>query len=581
MITWQEQTISRKLTAILMLTSTAAIIVASVAVIVFYTLYFRNTFFEDLHQHAEVISQAIEAAIAFDVPEGAYKAISSFSTESSIKFACILDKNGDIFAQYRRNDALKNTLLPDLRGKESGYRDGFLHVIYPFDRGGHVTGTIYIKADMNKIYDSVKKVGGIIILSIIVSLVTAYIISLQMQRVISNPILALAKTAKSISKDKDFSVRAEKVAFDEIGKLIDSFNEMLSQIQHRDDALRESEERFRTLVNNIPGVSYRCAVDEHWTMEFISDEVETISGYPAADFIQNSVRSYASIIHPDDAQIAGDTAMERVLRKETYMIEYRVVRADGDVRWVYEKGTGIFDENGDVRFLDGVIIDNTERKQAEEQIKSSLKEKEILLQEIHHRVKNNMQVITSLLKLQATKIDDEQYVDMFKESQTRIKSMALVHEKLYRSKSLADVDFKEYIKSLSISLFRSYGPLSRNIDLKTDVEDVSLGLEGAVPCGLIINELVSNSIKYAFPEQKKGEIRIAFYSLNEEEIVLEVSDNGIGMPEELDIRNVESMGLHLVKILSERQLRGKIELSRTGGTHFHIRFRRLKYKERV
>jgi len=192
-----------------------------------------------------------------------------------------------------------------------------------------------------------------------------------------------------------------------------------------------------------------------------------------------------------------------------------------------------------------------------------------------------MQVIISLLKLQSGNITDKQYLDIFKESQNRIKSMALVHEKLYQTKSLADIDFKGYVKSLVTSLFRSYRTRPNKVTLKIEVGDVSLGLEKAIPCGLIINELVSNSLKYAFPEERAGEIRVAFNSTDEDMLVLEVSDNGIGMPDKLDFRNTESLGLHLVTILSEDQLHGKIELNRTDGTSFCIRFKKYAYKERV
>ena len=228
-----------------------------------------------------------------------------------------------------------------------------------------------------------------------------------------------------------------------------------------------------------------------------------------------------------------------------------------------------------------LFADITEQKKAEEQIKSSLREKEVLLREIHHRVKNNMQVITTLLMLQSDKLKDNQHADIFKESQDRIRSMALVHEKLYQAESFAKIDFNEYVNSLVNSLFRSYGAKPDKITLKIEVEDVSLGLENAIPCGLIINELVSNALKYGFPEKRKGQIRIALYSINTDELVLEVSDNGIGLPEELDIRNTDSIGLHLVTILSEDQLEGKIELHRVDGTNFHIQFKKRAYKERI
>ena len=221
-----------------------------------------------------------------------------------------------------------------------------------------------------------------------------------------------------------------------------------------------------------------------------------------------------------------------------------------------------------------LFADITKQKKIEEQIKASLREKEILLREIHHRVKNNMQVIITLLDLQSKNITDQQTADLFQESQNRIRAMALVHEQLYNTKDFADIDFKGYVETLSHSLLRSYGLKSSRISLHVDVADTSLDLETAIPCGLIINELVSNSLKYAFPEEREGEIRVAFHSTNDNELVLEVSDNGIGIPDNLDIENTESLGLRLVTMLAKDQLNGTIDLDITGGTVLHVRFRR-------
>jgi two-component sensor histidine kinase/putative methionine-R-sulfoxide reductase with GAF domain len=222
-----------------------------------------------------------------------------------------------------------------------------------------------------------------------------------------------------------------------------------------------------------------------------------------------------------------------------------------------------------------------ESKRAEEKIKASLKEKEVLLSEIHHRVKNNMQVVSSLLRIQAANIKDKQYADMFKESHDRIKSMGLVHEKLYQSEDFANVDFKGYVKSIANSLFRSYGIDTNKIKAKIEIGDVSLGVDTAVPCGLLINELVSNSLKHAFPEERNGEIRIALRSINEDEFELIVSDDGIGIPQDLDIKNTESFGMELISILAEDQLDGQIELDRTAGTRYQIRLKRQKYRPRI
>jgi two-component sensor histidine kinase len=192
-----------------------------------------------------------------------------------------------------------------------------------------------------------------------------------------------------------------------------------------------------------------------------------------------------------------------------------------------------------------------------------------------------MQVITSLLRIQAANIKEKQYADMFKESQDRIRSMALVHEKLYQSKDFANVDFKWYIRTLVNGLFRSYGIDTNKIALKLEVKEVSLAIDTAVPCGLLINELVSNSLKYAFPEGRKGEISIALRSINEHELELIVSDDGIGIREDLDIKNTESFGQELISILAEDQLEGQIELDKTAGTRYQIRFKRQKYRSRI
>ncbi len=225
--------------------------------------------------------------------------------------------------------------------------------------------------------------------------------------------------------------------------------------------------------------------------------------------------------------------------------------------------------------------DITNQKVAEEKMQASLKEKEALLSEVHHRVKNNMQVIISLLKLQAEKIEDKNYANMLQESQNRILSMALVHEQLYMSKDFANIEFSEYVKSLLNGLFISHGIDTNKVKLNIEIEDVSFDIENAIPCGLIINELVSNSLKHAFPRQGEGNISIVLQSINEVELELTVSDDGVGIPEDLDIRAAESMGLHIVRILAEQTLEGKMDLDRTEGTHFHFQLKRSKYQPRI
>jgi two-component sensor histidine kinase len=224
----------------------------------------------------------------------------------------------------------------------------------------------------------------------------------------------------------------------------------------------------------------------------------------------------------------------------------------------------------------GIATDITERKKAEEQIEKSLKEKEVLLREVYHRVKNNMQIITSLLNLQSRYARDGAYREMFRESHNRIKSMSLVHEKLYQSKDLSTIDFKEYIKDIAKGLFLSYGANKGKIALVMDINNISIDINTAIPCGLIINELVTNSLKHAFPGGKEGEIKISIHSMNENTIELVVGDNGTGISGDVDFRTTESLGLQLVTMLAENQLHGEIILDRSKGTEFTITFKEVK-----
>ncbi|PSB32821.1 histidine kinase [filamentous cyanobacterium Phorm 46] len=227
------------------------------------------------------------------------------------------------------------------------------------------------------------------------------------------------------------------------------------------------------------------------------------------------------------------------------------------------------------KVIQAVVRDITDRKRDEDRIKASLAEKEVLLKEIHHRVKNNLQVISSLLKLQSRYIQDDRVIEMLKESQNRVRSMALVHEQLYQSKDLSDIDFAEYIQNLSHNLFQAYEIHAEGVKLQTNIAPCSMNIDTAVPCGLIINELVTNSLKYAFTGQTQGKIKIDFNLDNNRVCVLTVSDSGIGFPQDLDYRNSRTLGLRLVGSLV-KQIRGKIELLETAGTTFQITFPQLK-----
>ncbi|MCX5632252.1 MAG: ATP-binding protein [Phycisphaerae bacterium] len=215
---------------------------------------------------------------------------------------------------------------------------------------------------------------------------------------------------------------------------------------------------------------------------------------------------------------------------------------------------------------------NKELQMQNEKLEESLRQKEMLLRELHHRVKNNMQVISSLLRLQSRTLDDKKAIAVFSECQNRIKTMALIHEKFYHSEDLSNIDFETYVKDLVKTLVEFYDVSQNKITVDINIENISLEIDTAISCGLIINELISNSLKYAFPQGAKGNIGVSILPAEEDYVEMIISDNGIGLPAELDFQKTETLGLQIVNTFVKNQLSGEIELDRSAGTKFKIKF---------
>ncbi len=250
----------------------------------------------------------------------------------------------------------------------------------------------------------------------------------------------------------------------------------------------------------------------------------------------------------------------------------------GEIHYVEVSTSPIKDEDGNLVYAVHISRDVTERRRSEERIKASLEEKEVLLKEIHHRVKNNLQVISSLLNLQSSYFSDDAAHRMFRDSQNRIKSMALMHEQLYCSGDMAMVDFKGYVDGLLKGLVRSYG-MPPGVTLDVDIGDVSFGMDTAIPCGLIINELLSNALKHAFPAGKRGRVDVSLHPADAGGYELVVKDTGVGLPEDLDFREAGTLGLRLVRTLAEGQLEGSVEMKTNGGTEVRVRFMEQHYRK--
>jgi PAS domain S-box-containing protein len=355
--------------------------------------------------------------------------------------------------------------------------------------------------------------------------------------------------------------------------------EDINDRKESEEALRQSEERFRKIFEEGPlgmaiiGFNQRLIKVNHMLCQML--------GYGESELM---LRSFTAITHPED------TIKDAVLAKQLYygkipqyQIEKRCIKKNQEQIWVLLTAYVVHDKNGKTMHSLAIIRDITKQKQAQELISASLREKEVLLKEIHHRVKNNLHVIANLLDLQSQFIEDEKILSLFSDCQNRIHSMALIHEQLYQSSTLGEVNFSEYIQSLIDNLFDSLNSQDCAIAQEIDAEPITLNMETSIPCGLIINELVSNSLKYAFANHSHGKIKIHFYAdynTSDRLLHLIVQDNGVGMNSDFDWKNSNTLGLRLVRILT-RQLDGSLELDTSNGTKFHLSFRELKYRERL
>ncbi|MBW4576629.1 MAG: amino acid permease [Aphanothece sp. CMT-3BRIN-NPC111] len=332
-------------------------------------------------------------------------------------------------------------------------------------------------------------------------------------------------------------------------------------------ALAESEDRLRAVVSNTPIALYALDIEGKFTL------LEGKGLEPAR-------------LKPRG--IVGRSVFEVCAEYPIILENIRQVLAGKEANWIetlggvvyHNRATPLRDPNGTVIGLIGVATDITDRQIAEDKLKASLAEKEVLLKEIHHRVKNNLQVISSLLKLQSRYTQEPHTLEVLKESQNRVKSMALIHEKLYQSQDLGRIDFADYIHTLTKNLVYSYSGDINAVQLEIQVEPVNLNLDTAIPCGLLINELVSNALKHAFPDNRKGKIFINFNPIDNEQFLLIVKDNGVGFPLDLDWQNTKTLGLRLISSLAS-QLQGTLEMESRPETVFNLKFSELKYKHRI
>jgi PAS domain S-box-containing protein len=349
-----------------------------------------------------------------------------------------------------------------------------------------------------------------------------------------------------------------------IDRVMTSFIEITKK-KKMENQLKKSEQKYRSFFQTSRDAVFITSEDGRWID--MNDAAVELFGYKSKKELQK-IRIPDLYKNPEDRKRHLAIIEKRGFSKD-FPID--LIRKDGRIINTLITSVVVKKKKGETTVYQGIIKDITQRKKAEEQLKKSLKEKDVMLREIHHRVKNNLQIVTSLLRLQSNFTQDKKAKEAFKESQNRIHSMSLIHEKLYRSKNLAQIDLGVYIQNFVTHLFHTYEVDASQIKMEIDGKDIQVDINKAIPCGLILNELVSNAVKHAFPSGQKGNLNINLHNNKRGKAVLSVKDDGSGLPEGINIKNPKSLGLQLIKDLTQ-QIGGTLRIQRKDGTQFTVIF---------
>jgi PAS domain S-box-containing protein len=342
--------------------------------------------------------------------------------------------------------------------------------------------------------------------------------------------------------------------------------------------LKESGKRYKAVCELTSDYIFHINIskDKQMLFDWITEGFAPLTGYTISEV--NSPELWNKIFHPDDISRV-DGALKNLIQGNEEKHECRIITKGGETLWLIVNMQSEWDaKKQNVIGIIGAVSNITERKKADEQIKASLKEKDVLLDEVHHRVKNNLQIISSLLDMSSMKTQNQEAIALFEESRNRVNAMAIIHSQLYESERFDRIDMGRHIQELSGNLLNIYSK-EQTITLDIKSANVYLPVTQAVPCALVLNELISNSLKHAYRDGQKGTMSITMQQSNDGTTLLKVQDDGLGIPENIDIGWVKSLGLKLVRNIVYKQLNGKIRIIRNKGTEFIIEF--TNFKEEV
>lgn len=404
-----------------------------------------------------------------------------------------------------------------------------------------------------------------IIFFLIIGLFLGFIILIYLDRIVLFRINNLSNRVQEITKSNDLSQQlSTNGADDEISRLSKSINSLFVSLKQSWDEIQQSRLKYRNIFYNTG--TAMTIIEEDGSISLINSEFENLSGLKKVEI--EGKKGWEDFF-PEDIK---KMRKYRILRKNKpdqapRNYEAHLLDLEGNLKNVYLTVTTVPGTKQSLFSIMDITL-----------LKKSLKEKEALLREVHHRVRNNMQIMISMFSMKASHTDDEKLMNILRESQDRIRSMAMVHDGLYRSPTMTHINMGEYIEKLTIDLFMSYNLDNHLIKLEIKADPVSVGIDTAVPFGLLINELVSNAIKHAFKPGQSGEIKVVLFS-SDEEITLIVEDTGAGLPKGFDIHHPQTMGMKMINAL-KKQLDAEIKLKTKGMTHFEIKFKELNYNKR-
>lgn len=496
---------------------------------------------------AKITGNSCVADVVLSDKGSTLKNLELLSSNKSIEYISILNANGELFSSFTYHPILKQINPNDFSKSFAVLNNKKVIVNEPIFRDTDYVGSVMIIANNSQlnsaITDHFKSSSQIMIALIIV----VVFISFQVHKLISKPILDLAILAETVAKKKDYSIRGNSRYEDEVGTLVAGFNSMLNTIESTTVSKKFVDSVIASMLDPLIILNKKGRVKE---ANFASCKMLC---YEREELIGKNIQDLVDDIHI--VSLRGEYKEANAVKKNGELVPVNF-------------SVNIIDKDNMVC----MAHDLTERKNYVNKIKESLEEKNVMIKEIHHRVKNNLQIITSLLRLQSSLLKDPQALASFNEAQNRVLSMALIHEKLYQTSDFTAIKIDEYVKDLMENLIYTYSVKKLiDIDIKSKVEHFSI--DTLIPLGLLLNELISNTLKYAFPQRDEGKITIHLERVNESECQLIYKDDGIGMDREQFETNPYSLGMDLIKTLSN-QIDGEIEFVESSqGVHFELKFK--------